>query len=36
MTKKNGKYVPFNDLPAYNRQRQRGVQRLDLGGFAVQ
>jgi hypothetical protein len=36
MTNKNGKYVPFDDLPAYNRQRQRGAQRLESGRFAVQ
>ncbi|WP_268960542.1 hypothetical protein [Paraburkholderia metrosideri] len=27
MTKKNGKYVPFDREAAYNRQRQKVVQR---------
>jgi hypothetical protein len=27
MKNKNGKYVPFDEVPAYNRQRQEAVRR---------
>jgi hypothetical protein len=36
MTNKNGKYIPFDGAPAYNRQRQDAVWRALEASSALQ
>jgi hypothetical protein len=36
MTNKNRKYVPFDEAPAYNRQRQDTVRRVLEAPSALQ
>jgi hypothetical protein len=36
MKNKNGKYIPFNGVPAYNRQRQEAVRRALKAPSALQ